>query len=238
MWNPSGFYALDRLLNDTKTHSDYFVTNYIIPFEQTIFPRGRALHQKRLVVHLENCSIHTNRASRDWLEEHDIRRMTHPSDLFDLTPITFIYFLHWTRNSNGLRWLTRTSFLTPCKRFWGVSIKKSSKQSGVHWIRNDATVLNSWIGLSSASSSFVSRLLVAVHDFGIQGNFVAEEQASSAHRFLTHRTISCPVDRSIERNWITTRCSCLISSAIIRAHGLLDLHMAVTWSEKLWQFRP
>jgi hypothetical protein len=36
VWNPSGFYAVDRLLNDTKMNSDYFLTNIHIPLEQTI----------------------------------------------------------------------------------------------------------------------------------------------------------------------------------------------------------
>jgi hypothetical protein len=39
IWNPSGFYVVDRLLNHAKMNSAYFVTNLIIPLEQVIFPR-------------------------------------------------------------------------------------------------------------------------------------------------------------------------------------------------------
>jgi hypothetical protein len=46
MWNPSGFYVIDRLPNDIKMNSDYFMTNIFIPFEQAFFPRGRVPHQK------------------------------------------------------------------------------------------------------------------------------------------------------------------------------------------------
>jgi hypothetical protein len=46
IWNPSGFYAIDRLSNDIKMNSGYFVINLLILFEQAIFPRGRAPHQK------------------------------------------------------------------------------------------------------------------------------------------------------------------------------------------------
>jgi hypothetical protein len=46
MWNPSGFYVIDRFPNDAKMNSDYFVPNIFIPLEQAIFPRGRAPHQK------------------------------------------------------------------------------------------------------------------------------------------------------------------------------------------------
>jgi hypothetical protein len=33
MWNASSFYVIDRLLNDAKINSDYFVTKILIPFE-------------------------------------------------------------------------------------------------------------------------------------------------------------------------------------------------------------
>jgi hypothetical protein len=46
IWNPNGFYAVDRLPNHTKMNSTYFVTNLLILFEQAIFPRGRAPHEK------------------------------------------------------------------------------------------------------------------------------------------------------------------------------------------------
>jgi hypothetical protein len=84
IWNPNGFYIIDRFPNDTKMNSVYFVANIFTPLEQAIFHRGRAPHQKRLVIHLDNCSVHTSRASRDWLEEHDMRRMSQPSYSPDL----------------------------------------------------------------------------------------------------------------------------------------------------------
>jgi hypothetical protein len=38
IWNPTGFYNVNRLPNDTKMNSDYFVTNILISLEQMIFP--------------------------------------------------------------------------------------------------------------------------------------------------------------------------------------------------------
>jgi hypothetical protein len=64
----------------------------LILFEQAIFPRGRAPHQKRLIVHLDNYSVHISLASTNWLEEHGMRRMPHPSYLSDLAPIDFYLF--------------------------------------------------------------------------------------------------------------------------------------------------
>jgi histone-lysine N-methyltransferase SETMAR len=89
IWNPSGFYVVDRLPNDTKMNRAYFVTNILIPLEQAIFRRRRAPHQKQLVIHFDNCSIHTSRASRDWLDEHDMRRMSQPLYSPDLASSDF-----------------------------------------------------------------------------------------------------------------------------------------------------
>jgi hypothetical protein len=89
MWNPNGFYVVDRLPNDTKMNSDYFVTDIFILFEQAIFPRGRTPHQKRLVVHLDNCSIHINLASIDWLEKHGMRRMSYHTIPYHTIPTRF-----------------------------------------------------------------------------------------------------------------------------------------------------
>jgi hypothetical protein len=90
IWNPSGFYVIDRFPNHNKLNSAYFVTNIPIPIEQAIFPGGRASHEKRLVVHFGSCSVQTSRVSTDWLEENNILRMPHtpyspdmaPSDLY------------------------------------------------------------------------------------------------------------------------------------------------------------
>jgi hypothetical protein len=92
MWNLSGFYVVDRLSNDTKMNSDYFVTNILIPLEQVIFPRRKTPYQKRLVIHLDNCSVETSRASTDWLEEHGMRCMSHPPYLHGLAPSDFYLF--------------------------------------------------------------------------------------------------------------------------------------------------
>jgi hypothetical protein len=73
-------------------NSAYFVTNLFTPLEQVIFPRGRAPHRKRHMVHLDNCSVHTSQASRDWLEEHNMHRMPQPPYSPDLTSSDFYLF--------------------------------------------------------------------------------------------------------------------------------------------------
>jgi histone-lysine N-methyltransferase SETMAR len=92
MWNPTGFYVIDRLPNGTKLNSAYFVTNILIPLQEAMFTQGSAAHQKRLVIHLDNCSVHTSRVSTEWLEEHDMRRMPQPPYSPDLVPSDFYLF--------------------------------------------------------------------------------------------------------------------------------------------------
>jgi hypothetical protein len=106
--------------------SDCFVIDAFISLEQAIFPSGRKLHEKRHVIHLDNCSVHASRPSRDQLEKHRMRRMhrmLHSSYSPDLTRVTSICFRQWEKNSNGFRWPTRTSFSTACKRFRAVFTK-------------------------------------------------------------------------------------------------------------------
>jgi hypothetical protein len=68
------------------------MTNLLIPIEQAIFLRGKAPHERRLVIHFDNCFVHTSRVSTDWLEEYSILRMPHPLYSLDLTPSDFCLF--------------------------------------------------------------------------------------------------------------------------------------------------
>jgi hypothetical protein len=73
--NPIGFYVINRFLNDIKMNRDYFLTNGLISLYQMIFPWRRAPHEKRLVVSVDDCSVHISRGSTDWLEKHGIHLM-------------------------------------------------------------------------------------------------------------------------------------------------------------------
>jgi hypothetical protein len=92
IWNPTGFYIIDRLPNDTKMNSDYFVTNILIFREQMTFPCRKALHEKQQVIAVDNCSVHTSRASREWIKEHDILRLPQPPYSPDLALCDFSLF--------------------------------------------------------------------------------------------------------------------------------------------------
>jgi transposase InsO family protein len=97
-------------------NSDYFETKMLIPFEQMIFPRGRALHQKRLIVHLDNCSVHTSWASTDWLEEHGMRHMSHKSYSPDLALSDFCLFPTVKEKFERIHVADENQFLSLCKK--------------------------------------------------------------------------------------------------------------------------
>jgi histone-lysine N-methyltransferase SETMAR len=116
-WNPSGFYVVDRLPNDTKMNSNYFIANIFISFEKAIFPRGRAPHQKRLVIYFRKGSVHTSRASRDWLKEYGMRRTPHSPYSPDLAPSDFYLFPPVKEKLEWIQVGGEDSFLSSCKRF-------------------------------------------------------------------------------------------------------------------------
>jgi hypothetical protein len=98
-------------------NSANFVTNILTPFKQVIFARRIASHQKQIVIHLDNCSVHINRVSRDYPEEHDMRRMPRPPYSPDLTPSDFYLFPPVTEKLERTQVVDENQFFwNPCKR--------------------------------------------------------------------------------------------------------------------------
>jgi hypothetical protein len=102
MWNLSSFYVIDRLPNDTKMNSGYFKTNIHISLEHMIFHWWRLPHQKRLVIHLNNCSIHKNRASTNWLKEHGMRCIPYPATLFTWFSLQWLLFISYNQRKSRI----------------------------------------------------------------------------------------------------------------------------------------
>jgi hypothetical protein len=92
IWNPLGFQIVDKLPTGTKMNSDYIITNILELLERKIFPNRRKPHAKRLIVHLDNCSIHTNGASEVFMAEQNMIGLKHSPDSPDLAPSDFYLF--------------------------------------------------------------------------------------------------------------------------------------------------
>jgi transposase len=72
--------------------SDYFTTNVLAPLREEFIPRDRTQHPKPLVVHMDNCSIHTSGAAQRFISEHQMSRMPLPFHSPDLAPSDFYLF--------------------------------------------------------------------------------------------------------------------------------------------------
>jgi hypothetical protein len=88
-WSPLGFPVVDKLATGARMDSDDFITNVLAQLERNLFPDGRRLHAKRLMVHLDNCSVHTSGASEVYLAGHRMIRLKHLAYWPDLAPNDF-----------------------------------------------------------------------------------------------------------------------------------------------------
>jgi hypothetical protein len=60
--NPLGFHVINKLPTSPRMNSEYTPTNILAQLEEKLFPKGRITHTKRLIVHMDNCSMQTSRA--------------------------------------------------------------------------------------------------------------------------------------------------------------------------------
>jgi hypothetical protein len=117
IWNSHGSHIVDKPPNDTKTNSDYSMTKIISLLKQTIFLWRRVAHQKRLVIHIDTCSVHASRASTSWLKEHGICRIPHLSYSLELASREFYLFLIIKEKLERIQVRQEDQFLSACKRF-------------------------------------------------------------------------------------------------------------------------
>jgi hypothetical protein len=92
MWNPHGFHVIDRLPTGTKMNSTYFVSNILHPLRQIFFSGERHPRAKRLVIHVDNCTVHRSLITESCMEKSDMISMPHPPYSPDLAPSDFFLF--------------------------------------------------------------------------------------------------------------------------------------------------
>jgi hypothetical protein len=92
IWKPLGVHVIDRLPTGARMNSEYFTTTILARLEEKIFPEGRIVHAKRLIVHMDNCSIHTSGATEHCMKQNNIMRLCPPPCSRDLAPRDFYLF--------------------------------------------------------------------------------------------------------------------------------------------------
>jgi hypothetical protein len=65
MWNPLAFQVTGNFPTGARMNSEYFATDIPAQLEK-ICPAGKTGHAKRLIGHMDNCSIHRNGATEDY----------------------------------------------------------------------------------------------------------------------------------------------------------------------------
>jgi hypothetical protein len=102
---------------------------YLFHSKKRSFLKEARARERRLVIHLVNCSIHTSRVSIDWLEEHDIVRMSQLPYSPDLASRDFYLFSTVKEKLERIQLADENQFFSSsCKRFWVVS-------TTTNWIR-------------------------------------------------------------------------------------------------------
>jgi histone-lysine N-methyltransferase SETMAR len=92
MWNSLGFHVIDKVPTSAKMNSEYFTTNIFARLAEKIFPERRTAHAKRLIVHMDNCSIHRSGGTEDYRKQNNMMRFRHPPYSPKLAPSDFGLF--------------------------------------------------------------------------------------------------------------------------------------------------
>jgi transposase len=92
MWNPHGFYVIDSLPPHTRMNSTYYTTNILQPLYDSFFPQGHTTRSKKLILHVDNCSIHKSREAEKFMANHRMIRMPHPPYSPEMAPSDFYLF--------------------------------------------------------------------------------------------------------------------------------------------------
>jgi hypothetical protein len=92
MWNPREFHIINQLPDGCKMNSEYYITNVFVPLRERFCSGGPEDCGRPLVVHVENCSVHTSAAIERFMSDHRMVRMSQPPYSPNLAPSDFYLF--------------------------------------------------------------------------------------------------------------------------------------------------
>jgi histone-lysine N-methyltransferase SETMAR len=92
MWSPHGFHVVDSLPDGPTMCSTSFTDIILAQTAAAFFPAGRGKRSRPMTLHLDNCSIHRSRVTKDFMEQNGMRSMPHPPYSPDLAPSDFFLF--------------------------------------------------------------------------------------------------------------------------------------------------
>jgi hypothetical protein len=92
MWNRRGLHVINQLSGCSKMNSDYYVTNVLTPRHEKICFRGPEECGRPLIIHVENCSVHTSPQTEQFMSDHQMIRTPQPPNSPTLAPSDFCLF--------------------------------------------------------------------------------------------------------------------------------------------------
>jgi transposase len=84
-------------------NSEYILTNIPAQLEEKLFPERRTVHVKILIVHMDNCLIHTSGAIEDYMKQNNMMKLRHPPYSPDLAPSDSYLFSNVKGNLKNIR---------------------------------------------------------------------------------------------------------------------------------------
>jgi hypothetical protein len=100
-------------------------TDTLHPFNQASFAQGGNLHRKRMIVHVDNCSVHRSATTESFMKTRDMVSMPHPPYLPGLAAGDFHFFLTVRESSNVPISLMNTSYSKRSTRIWTQFLEKN-----------------------------------------------------------------------------------------------------------------
>jgi hypothetical protein len=116
-FNGTGEHTSVILQQGQRMNSAFFIECVIRPLAGFCSPEGRKLHEKRVVVHFDNASIHNTEAVQECLADCGFRRMNHPAYSPDLAPCDFSLFGAMKENFSGMRFASAEELFQGLKTF-------------------------------------------------------------------------------------------------------------------------
>jgi histone-lysine N-methyltransferase SETMAR len=92
MWSPHGFHVVDSLPDATTMCSTSFIDVILAQTAVAFFPPGRRKRSRTATLHLDKCSIHRSRVTKDCMEQNGMESMPHRPYSPELGPSDFFLF--------------------------------------------------------------------------------------------------------------------------------------------------
>jgi hypothetical protein len=91
-WNRDGFQVVTILPTGASFNAAWFIDGNLAPLRGHFFPAGRRSDQEKLMVHIDNASLHTAQMGRNFFTDNGLRKLAHSPCSPDIASSDFSLF--------------------------------------------------------------------------------------------------------------------------------------------------